>query len=263
MSTTIKLALAAALLVAVGCEKKGGGAGDDCAKVAARASEMQLAQAKKAGVTEEALKESEEPRKKMTALLETRCREDKWSDDAKKCGLTAEDPKECFQKLTPDQQQKYMDEAMALGPIGMKMDDNKAAPAVTADAAAAPVATADAGMMGASDAAPTGTSTTPVDAGAAMAEDKVGGEPGAGDLKAGSTGYAECDDVIGKIEKLMTCKAIPEEQRKQMAVMLQPMVTQMRSELSRAPKDQAIAACKMQLEMIEKQLGQFKQLGCL
>ncbi len=185
-----------AVAIAGGCkkeEKGGAAAGGDCAALGAKSTKDGLANIPK-DVPADAKKTFEDLSKKGGDLVARLCKEDKWSAEAIKCGLTAKDAeKECADKLTPDQNKHIQEEFTKMMGEGIAMpggDDDKDEP--LGEAADKGVAAAD----GEGDKA-----------------DGEGDDDKAAAGGAANTGLAECDAYIAMVEKYVACDKIPQESR--------------------------------------------------
>lgn len=104
------LFVAALSLLPLGCKKKGGESGADCAKAVSHSMELSKAEMAKMGTDDKMMQ-------KLVDLGVQRCKEDKWSADATKCMVDAKtmaDAQGCYGKLTAEQQEKMNKAAMEL-----------------------------------------------------------------------------------------------------------------------------------------------------
>ena len=107
----LSLVLVAALsFAAIGCKKKAAPGGGDCATAVHHSMDLSKAEMAKMGTDDKMMA-------KMVDIGIQRCKDDKWSNEALKCmtdAMTMNDAQACYSKLTPEQQKKMNEAAMAL-----------------------------------------------------------------------------------------------------------------------------------------------------
>lgn len=108
----------------VGCKKKAGGA--DCDSAINHSMELSKAEMSKMPGVDEAMMG------KMKDVGIQHCKDDKWSDEARKCMVDAKtmaDAQACYGKLTQDQRDKMNKAAMELAPAPADTTAGSGAPA--------------------------------------------------------------------------------------------------------------------------------------
>jgi hypothetical protein len=137
--------VAALSLAAIGCKKKGG----DCAKAIANSMELSKADLGSA---------DDKTKAKMKDLGVSHCKDDKWSDEVVQCMTDAKaeaEAKNCYGKLTPEQQDKMNRSMMEAPPhAGSDMAGSAAAGSAPPSADGSAGSAAPAGSGSGSAAAP-------------------------------------------------------------------------------------------------------------